>query len=453
MQTAFAVVTAFGRYGVALTLVLAFDAHVSATGFFINQQSVRGLGRVNAGNPVAADELATIFFNPAGLPLVFSDNSRDKRVRAAVATHLIVPRGTQRNAGSRVASPSTLGAYVPVTGADAHNPTDPTPVPNFYLAMPLNERAAVGVGINSPFGLTTVSDSTWHGRYDATDASLRTINVSAVGGYRFASGVSVGGGLDAQYARSLLTAAIPNPLASGGPSAATDAWTQTKGHDSMTLGFNVGVLYEVKAMRVGAHYRSGMTHQIDGTSETHELQGPLALFNGTVDARAELRLPAVLGTGVRVRFANDVVVLGGFDWFDWSTFDEVRIRFADGRPDAVRPSHYRDAYALAGGIEAPLKPGWVARGGLRFDTTPTIDQFRDTTVPDANRTWVGAGTTMQVRDGLSIDLAFNHVFFEDTTIAVTRQFFDNTPLATTVNINSNVSSVVNTIAVDLRWRF
>jgi len=453
MHRASAIVLSLGRYAVVLTIVFVLDARVLATGFFINQQSVRGLGRVNAGSTVAADELGTIFFNPAGLPLIFGDGSTSEKIRTELAVHLIVPRSDQRNAGSRVAAPGTLGAYVPVTGPDAHNPTDPTPVPNFYMAMPLSGRAAIGIGINAPFGLATASDSTWHGRYDATDASLRTINLSAVGGYRFTSGVSLGGGLDAQYARSLLTAAIPNPLAPGGPSAATDAWTQTKGHDIMTIGFNVGILYEVEAIRVGAHYRSGMAHDIDGTSEIHELQGPLAAFNGTVDARAELKLPAIAGAGVRVRFDNGVVLLGGFDWFDWSTFDEVRIRFADGRPDVVRPSHYRDAYAVAGGVEATVRPGWTARSGLRFDTTPTVDRFRDTTVPDANRIWMGAGATVQVRDRVSIDVAFNHVFFEDTTIALTRNFFENTPLATTVNINSDVSSVVNTIAVDVRWTF
>ena len=118
-------------------------------------------------------------------------------------THLIVPRSNQRNRGSAAATPGTVGAFVPVGGGDAHNPTDPTVVPNLYVAMPvLNARGALGVGINAPFGLTTVSGPDWHGRYDASDASLRTINVSMVGAYRFDSGLSVGGGLDLQYART-----------------------------------------------------------------------------------------------------------------------------------------------------------------------------------------------------------------------------------------------------------
>src|SRR5512145_1349765 len=46
-------------------LTLAQATH--AAGFFINQQTVRGLGRVNAGVAAAADEPSTTFFNAAGL--------------------------------------------------------------------------------------------------------------------------------------------------------------------------------------------------------------------------------------------------------------------------------------------------------------------------------------------------------------------------------------------------
>jgi long-chain fatty acid transport protein len=442
-------------WGCSLALVVTLSGTVSATGFFINQQSVRGLGRVHAGSTVSADDLGTIFFNPAGLTKVVAEPAGDDCIRVSLAAHLIVPRATQRAQAAMAATPGTLGALVPIGGGDARNPTAPTPVPHFYAATSFfDNRGAFGVGVNAPFGLATQFDPDWHGRYDATEASLRTLNVSMVGAYRFDSGLSVGGGLDLQYARTLLSTAIPNPLAIGGPTASTDGRIQTKGHDAVTPGFNVGVIYDIDTeTRVGAHYRSGMKHEIDGAAEIHGLQGPLAGFNGAVDARAQLNLPAIATVGVRTMLTDRLVLLGDFDWYDWSTFEEVRIRFADGRPDGVRPANYRDAYAVAVGVEYPVAANWITRGGLRYDTTPTVDAFRDTTVPDAERLWLGLGATLQVSHTMSLDLAFNHVFFRDTTIALTRTFFDNTPLATATNIASDVSSVVNTIAVDLRIAF
>src|SRR5262249_43265813 len=85
--------------GIAVAVAFALSAQLSATGYFINQQSVRGLGRVDAGNTVAADELGTIFFNPAGLTKVVHDPHARERIRISVATHLIVPRSNQRNSG------------------------------------------------------------------------------------------------------------------------------------------------------------------------------------------------------------------------------------------------------------------------------------------------------------------------------------------------------------------
>ena len=443
-------------YATALFLAIAFACgeQALATGFFINQQSVQGLGRVDAGNTVAADELGTIFFNPAGLTRLWQEPDRREGMRIALGAHLIVPRGHQRNTGSAVATPATLGSFVPMTGTNARNPTDPTPVPNFYVAAPLlNSRAAIGLGINAPFGLATSFSRDWYGRYDAIEASLSTVNVSVVGAYRFASGLSVGGGLDVQYARTSLTSAIPNPLMPGGPNLETDGTIVTSGHD-YTPGFNVGVLHSFDAdTRVGFHYRSGVRHGISGSSEITGLSGPLVSFNGVVDATADLDLPAIATAGVRTRLTEKLVVLGEFEWFDWSAFKEVRIRFADGRADGVRPANYRDAYAVAAGVEYPLRRRWIARGGLHLDTTPTVDAFRDTTVPDAARVWLGAGTSFRKSDKVSVDVAFNHVFFRETSVGLTRTFFDGTPLATAARINGSVSSVVNTISVDFRYAF
>ena len=109
---------------------LACPDRAFATAFFINQQSVRGLGRVDAGNTVAADELGTIFFNPAGLTKVVQDGKDPDCIRVALGVHLIIPRSRQHDRGSFATTPGTLGMSVPVGGGDARNPTDPTPVPD-----------------------------------------------------------------------------------------------------------------------------------------------------------------------------------------------------------------------------------------------------------------------------------------------------------------------------------
>jgi long-chain fatty acid transport protein len=440
--------------GVAFAVSVLLPAGLGATGFYINQQSVKGLGRVDAGNSAVADELGTIFFNPAGLPLLWDGSQPPEGIRTSIGVHLIVPGSDQLNRGTTVASPGTLGTFVPVAGGNSHDPTDPTPVPNFYAAAPFaNGRGAFGVGLNAPFGLAIDHGSDWYGRYDSIDASLRTVNASFVGAYRLASGLSIGGGLDVQYAGTELTSAIPNPLTPGGPTAATDGRIHTKGHD-YRAGYNAGLLYSFNPdTRVGVHYRSSMHHKIEGTSDIWNLTGPLAPLNAHLDASAQLNLPAITSVGVRTKAGSQLVLLGEFVWFDWSTFKEIRIRFSDGRPDGVRPANYKDAYSVAGGFEQPLGPKWTARGGIHYDTTPTQDAYRDTTVPDANRLWLGGGVSLKASDRFSFDFSYNHVFFKDTTVSLHRTFFDGTPLTTAVNINGAVSSVVNNLSIDFHYIF
>jgi long-chain fatty acid transport protein len=344
-------------------------------------------------------------------------------------------------------------------------------------------RGAIGFGINAPFGLAIEFDPDWHGRYDAIEAELKTINGTLVASYGFGhtvegwcrrpdrsacqteeerraqgqrptSRVFIGGGLDLQYASTVLAAAIPNPFAPGGPTPATDATIRTEGHDSVTAGFNLGLLWiTTPTTRVGVHYRSGMSHDIEGTSTFSGLPGPLAALNGAVGAHASVDLPGIATFGGSWRALPKLTILGETEWFDWSRFREVRIEFADGRPDAVRASDYRDAWAFAGGVESPATDRWTLRGGVHYDTTPTVDGLRDTTVPDSARLWLGAGATTRVNDRFSVDLAFNHVFFNGTSIDLTRTFFDGTPLMSTVNIRNDVSSTVTTIAADFRMKF
>ena len=430
----------------ASLLLAALDC--GATAFFVNQQSVKGLGRVDAGNTTAADELGTLFFNPAGMPLMWDGqpDADDRRSAASFAVNVIQPRSSQTNAGSTIhLAPLPESPY---GGGNARNPTNPTPVPNYYFAYRIDRDTAVGVALNFPFGLSARFDRDWYGRYDATEASLRTYNVGLVGARRFGRW-SFGAGLDVQYARTTLEQALPNFSATGAL-LANDGRVFTRG-DAYTPGFNVGFIYALDDRgdnRIGAHYRSGMKHRLKGTTD---ISG-IALGNGLYDVHADLDLPAVATVGAQFRVAPSLLAMADVAWYDWSTFDEVRIRFDQGAfPDQVRESHYRDAYGVAAGLEyregaSPLS----LRAGIHYDSTPTVDGYRDVTVPDAERLWLGMGATYRASRAFEVDFAFTHVFFRDTQTAVTRPIYYGAAFAT---IRGSVKTTVDTVAFDMRWRF
>ncbi len=424
-----------------------------ATGFFVNQQSVIGLGRVGAGSAAGADGASGVFFNPAGLSeLGRSEASATTWISAGAQA--IVPRSSLRNTGSTAATPGTLGAGVSFAGTDMRDPADVTPIPNGYVVRRLSDVPAyVGFGITTPFGLKVKFRDDWFGRYDATSSSLQTYNFGAVAAWEASADVTIGGGIDLQYARSTLTTAIPNPLAIGGPTATTDGKIETKG-DSWAVGFNVGLLLRPNAAtRVGLHFRSPIDHRLSGSSMVSGLTGPLAAVNGSVGASANLKLPAIVSLGMTHRVTDRLSLLGQVEWYGWKRVDEVRLRFDDGRADGVRQSNFRNATAVAIGAEYAYSSVLTLRGGVRVDGTPTVDGFRDTTLPDSKRVWLGLGASWKLSARSTFDFAFAHAAIKRADIALTRTFFDGTPLASSIRIVGTADSSVDTLSMAYRCAF
>lgn len=445
----------FGPCTLATCLLLDCTA-AQATGFFVNQQSVRGLGRVNAGVAAAADDASTVYFNPAGLPeLPAAGGTGNRRNMVTVGLHLIRPSYHFSNQGSVAATPGTAYEPVPYAGANSGGSPPILPVVDLYLTRRITERGYIGFGANSPFGLSAKYDADWFGRYDAIEASLRTINLSLVGAYEINDYISIGGGIDVQYAKTRLTSAIPNVLVLGGPSAATDARSEVTG-DTWTPGFNLGLMLKPFGdtdTRIGLTYRSGFTHDLSGEVETTGFSGPFAAFNEEADVNADLKLPAIASLGlyhnIKRQNGKALALFGQIDWMNWSRFDEIRIRYKDGRPDQIRPENYRDTWSVSVGADWSLSEKLVLRGGLRFDQTPTVDSDRDTIVPDETRYWLGLGVTYRSSENLSFDVAFTHVWFDQAKVDVTREF----PLASSVRVRSEVDTHVNTLAAGLSYAF
>jgi long-chain fatty acid transport protein len=431
----------------ALALVVGAGEAIAA-GFFLQQQSVRSVGRAHAGQAAIAEDASTIFFNPAGLTEL-------ERAEVEVGGHVITPHTDLDNRGSTATTPGTGGVPVSLDGNDGGNPFDPTPVVNLYVAAPMpGNRAWVGLGVTAPFGLFVEYDNIWFGRYDSTNTELLTLDIAPTFAYRVNDMLSIGAGIDVQYVDGTLENAIPNPLQAGGPTAASDGHFKAKG-DDWSVGFNVGLLIKPSSRtRVGLHYRSTMTHGLEGKATTSGLTGALAGLNGTVPVSAEINLPDVAAVAVAHEVTPRLTVLGHVAWFGWDRFDELRIKFANGNPDAVTPENYEDSWSVALGVEYALSDTWQLRSGFQFDETPTVTGSRDTRVPDENRYWVAGGASYALSDRWEIDLSYAHVFLEDADIDLTRTFFATAPAVTsTSEINAESDTQVDIISVQVRARF
>src|SRR4051812_2020109 len=173
----------------ALLAVAGGQAFGSA--FALQEQNASGLGHAYAGGAAAAEDVSTIFYNPAGLV-------RLQSMQVVVAGNVICPSARFNDSGSQAAAFQPLGG----SGGDAGSCAV---VPNLYLGVPFTDKWSFGLAVNVPFGLKTEYDSDWIGRFQAIESKLETINVNPVLSWEPTKNLTVGGGVSWQRAKATLT--------------------------------------------------------------------------------------------------------------------------------------------------------------------------------------------------------------------------------------------------------
>ena len=257
--------------------------------------------------------------------------------------------------------------------------------------------------------------------------------------------ISIGLGLDIQYVEAELSNALPQV----DPSFA-DGLSVLEG-DDVSLGWNFGIAYEAGGTRVGAHFRSGIRHELRGTFEVEGLQGPLAAANSVRDARAELSLPSIATFGIRQNIGVRSRILAGASWYNWSVFETIEARDGD---DVLLASEqdYRDTFDVSLGGELDLTSAITLRAGFKWDETPTNDALRSTRVPDGDRYWATAGVSWRT-GRYRIAASYAHIFVEASPIDRSEAFYGGTPaqtlVTTTATTRGNVDQFAFSVAIDL----
>lgn len=384
-----------------LTGTMALPLPAVAGGFYLQEQSPKETGRALSGGAAAADDPSTVYFNPAAMTQL-------PGIQLSAGAVLLFPSASQQNLGSTRSVPGLPGP-VPVTGGTGGNPFASTiAVPSFYTTAQVSDRFWLGLGVTAPFGLKLDYDAGFFGRYDSLSTELKTYNVQPSVAYKLTDSLSIGGGVDVQYAKVTLTNALPNlsPLA-------TDGLARIKG-DDWSVGWNVGLFFTTGDTNWGIHYRSRMKHGIEGSATLSGLAGPLAAFNGVSDASAPLNLPDIVTLSMTHRLTPRARAMLTARWYNWSLFKQIAI--TSGTGTSVKELEYRDSYSVSAGGEYDVSPSLTLRAGAMFDRTPTNPQLLTTRVPDGDRAWLSAGATWNISSALAVNLSYAHNFVEQATL-------------------------------------
>ena len=354
-----------------------------AAGFAIFEQGARGMGFAGAFTAQANDPSA-IFHNAAGIAFL-----KGKQFYGGAT--LIHPTSTFTGAdpfpGAAVTETGDTGLLVP---------------PAVYYTQPFSERIVFGIGLHTPFGLTTswANPDTFSGRFVSQRAELKGFSINPTVGYKLADRFALGAGLDVRLSSVSLQRRVPavNPFTQR---VIDGASIDLSSNTDVGFGFNVGALAKISdSLSAGVHYRHQVKSSYNGTANFTQIGTGNAQVDTVLTARVpqgsqalttEIVFPGMFMGGVAYK-TGDWTFEADIDWYQWSKFSQLNLVFTD-RPDLSQSivEDYKNSWQYRMGLERRLTEAWAVRGGYFFDQSPAPAASVSPLLPDADRNGFALG--------------------------------------------------------------
>jgi len=452
------------------SLLAIAAGHALGSAFALQEQNASGLGHAYAGGAAAAEDVSTIFYNPAGLV-------RLQTAQVVLAGNVICPSAKFHDSGSQPAAFQPLGG----NGGDAGSCA---PVPNLYVGIPFTDKWSFGLGVNVPFGLKTEYDSDWIGRFQAVKSDVQTININPVLSWEPTKTLTVGAGVSFQHLKAELTnrvnyaaafaqgvsgaaaagqipvTAVPTLVAAG---AGLESDARVSGSDG-AWGWNGGVLWQVTPdTRVGAAYRSKIKFDVSGSANFNNpasigaLPPTLAPVGAAIaagvnnviangDIKLAIEMPDTANVSVFSRLNERWDLMADLQFTGWSSIQELKVVRSTGVVLSNTPENFRDTWRVSVGSNYRWNNALTIRSGVAYDQSPVRDAQRTPRLPDNDRTWLAVGAQYQVTPNLAIDLAYAYLIVKDSN---TSQNAGNT--AANGLIAGNYKNNVNIVGLQLTY--
>lgn len=455
MQTASRLTLTALALGIAGTLAAG---QADASGFQIRENSVKNLGRANAGTTVAWGDASVVLNNPAAMV-----NLKQTTLQADVSV-------IDLTADFKGSGTTALGAPAgPLTGGNGGDPGDATPVPAMAAVFPLSgslDMVTLGASVSAPFGLKTEYDPDWVGRYDAITSDVKVVDLTVSAAIAFTDRFSVGVGVIAQRADVTLSKAIDfgtalcaasNPANCFNPAYPFHPQAQggnidVSGADT-DYGFVVGAQYKANDnFTIGYAHRSEVHHTLTGdatiTMPASVAATLSALHNHAYDNGpiwANLDTPTTDTLSVMWTVRPGVRVMADAQLTGWSSLESVNIIRDGGTQLGFEAFDWKDSWFYSVGAEWDMSDAFTFRAGIGYDETPTHDSTRTPRLPDNNRTVYTAGLTWNVSPRLSVDAAYMRVQIDSPTV--------NTTSSSQSHLTGKFTGHADLVGVSAQYRF
>ena len=325
-----------------LIVLVFFPAHLFAGAFLIYNQDAKANG-MGLAVTSSLDNPSAIFYNPALLP-----DQPGFGITAGDA--IFVAERSYKDAG---------------TGTTTNAKETTHHLPRLFANF-TEGRLSLGIGVYTPFGLSSEWPKNWIGRYSSTYAEIKTIYVNPTVAYKFNDRVSVGFGAFYVDSSVQLNSALPlSPFPDGMAKLTADG---------NGLGANAGVTVKLpKSYTLSFTARTPVTIKYRGmanfyTPDDSLLKTLIPQLRDT-NASTTITLPYILSGGLAKKMGA-LTVEADIVYTGWSALDKYTASFSDGRPSVTYLKDWHDSFSIGVGANYQWTKSIETQIGYMYDTTP-----------------------------------------------------------------------------------
>ena len=411
------------RCSLALAL-LAVPAMADAQAFGLNEIGSCALARGFAVTGAVCDDASTIYWNPGAMPS---------------------KQGVSLYGGAAIIKLD--GSFTRDTSFRRYEAQAPSATVPHAFATYRTGRAALGLGVYVPYGLTSEWGDDFPGRFSSKRASLKTIYIQPNLSYQLTDNWSIGGGpvighSSVELIQGVDLSGLPTTIPGvtfgnlGIPKYTEFARASLSG-SAMAYGFNVGVHGRInKDWQLGIRALSQLTFAYDDadavftpvlTGLTLAANNPEKLPEGTpVDAlvasqfttgalvpqkvKTSIQHPAQVQVGVGYSgFANTTLSVD-YAYVGWKSFRQLPVDFQGPAPKKLLLEDYNNTSSIRLGAERRYMGGAALRAGFAAAASAAPAETVTPLLPEMDRALGMIGGALPLAGGLSLDATYSHIF-------------------------------------------
>lgn len=449
------------------TAMLLAAGGANAAAFQLAEVSTSGLGRAYAGEAAIADNASVVATNPALMSLF-------KTAQFSTGGVYVDSRINMNGDVTSSAATNTQRSKMIATkygSASERNVVPGAFVPNLYFVAPVNDKFALGAGMNVNFGLKSEYDDSYDAGIFGGKTDLSAINLNLSGAYRVTEGLSLGLGVNAVYANAqvernagiikdtvndnkiksaLLTQQEPLKNLNNHLSSKDKSVVSLQDRAAWGFGWNAGVMYQFnEANRIGLAYHSKV--DIDFTDRTATSVEANVITEGK-KGDLTLTLPDYLELSGFHQLTDKLAVHYSYKYTHWSRLTKLNASFENGKKAFDKELQYSNNSRVALGASYNLYEKLTLRAGIAYDQAASRHQ-RSAAIPDTDRTWYSLGATYKFTPHLSVDLGYAYLKGKKVHFKEVNAIGDERTLTVNTTANYTSQAHANLYGLNLNYSF